>query len=147
MTRIFRSCTLALCLTVPLAWAAAPLSVNAWARASIAGVNNLAVYGKFANESDRPVAIVSVSSPVARRGMIHKTEVKDGMVSMVPMKSLAVPSGQTVECGPGKCHIMLMGVKHALKPGDTFKLTLGFEGGQSQTVDVKVGAISQMTAP
>ena len=79
--------------------------------------------------------------------MIHKTVIRNGMVSMEPMHRLEVPPGKTVECKPGKCHIMLMGLKQPLKQGDDFKLGLVFEGGSSTDVTVKVGSIDQMTAP
>lgn len=130
-----------------MAWAVTPLSASLWARASIAGVDNVAVYGKFTNPGEMPVAIVSVSSPIAKSAMIHKTRVKHGMASMVPMTSLRVPAHQSVECKPGKCHIMLMGVNRPLKVGDSFALTLGLAGGGSVTTEVKVGSIAQMTAP
>lgn len=129
------------------AQASTSLDVSAWARASIAGVDNIAVYGTFTNSGDTPVAIVSVTSPVASGAMIHKTVIDQGMVSMKPMKSLPVPAGQTVVCKPGKCHIMLMGVKHPLKPGEHFEMSLGLQGGSSLDVMVKVGSIAQMTAP
>lgn len=151
MASIIRFSTLLVCfawlIQSPQAEAKTALQVNAWARATIAGVNNAAVYGTFRNTGDRRVAIVSVSTPVAKSAMIHKTVVKGGMVSMAPMKSLPVPAGQTVECKPGQCHIMLMHMKHPLKPGDHFTLTLRLSNGASIDTDVKVGTIGQMTAP
>ena len=147
MASFFRVVFTLILLAASTARAESPLTVNIWARASIAGVPNAAVYGSFSNPGKQAIAIVGVSSQVAKSAMIHKTETKDGMVSMVPMKSLSVGPGQSRVCKPGKCHIMLMGLKRPLKPGDQFKLTLKLSSGRSQVVDVKVGGIAQMTAP
>ena len=144
---MFRFVVALVVLAASAARADSPLNVDAWARASIPGVPNAAVYGSFSNPGKKAVAIVGVSSRVAKSAMIHRTETRDGMVSMVPMKSLSVEPGQTRVCKPGKCHIMLMGLEHPIKPGDHFKLMLKLSSGGSQVVDVKVGSIGQMTAP
>lgn len=147
MTSFFRVGVALILLAAFSAWAESPLTVHAWARASIAGVPNGAVYGSFSNPGKKAIAIVGISSSVAKSAMIHKTETRDGMVSMVPMKSLSVDPGQTRVCKPGKCHIMLMGLEQPLTPGEHFKLMLKLSSGESQVVDVKVGSIGQMIAP
>jgi len=123
------------------------LDVAAWARASIPGSPNGAVYGQFTNETGKDVVIKSVSTDVAGSAMIHETVIREGMVSMKPVPSLVVPAGKSVTCKPGGCHIMLMGIKHPLTPGDTFAATLHFEDGTSMETTVKVGHIGQMKAP
>lgn len=79
--------------------------------------------------------------------MIHETVTKDGMVSMRPVAALDIPAGKTVECKPGGCHIMLMGLKQSLDPGSKFTLSVNLDDGSTVEVAVVVGGIGQMTAP
>jgi copper(I)-binding protein len=50
-----------------------------------------------------------------------------GVMRMRPLAAgLEIKPGQTVELKPGGYHVMFMGLKQQLKPGDTVKGTLEF---------------------
>ena len=49
-------------------------------------------------------------------------------------KGLAAPARGMVEMKPGSYHIMLIGMRHNLDPGDTFALTLYFEKNDPVTI-------------
>ena len=51
---------------------------------------------------------------------------------------LAIPSKAAVELSPGRTHVMLTGLDHRLKRGQTFMLDLDFERSADQKVRVKV---------
>jgi hypothetical protein len=72
---------------------------------------------------------------------VHETINDNGAMKMRPVPSLTLDPGKPVTLKPGGYHIMLTGLKSALKPGDSFPLTLTFEHAQPVTVTVKVEAM------
>jgi copper(I)-binding protein len=83
--------------------------------------------------------LISASGDVAEMIQVHETKEKDGMMMMEEAKAgIPVPANGTVEMKPGGIHVMLMNLKHDLKVGDTFKLTLKFQSGKEVSVDVPV---------
>ena len=79
----------------------------------------------------------------AKRADIHRTQMKDGMMTMRPMGELILRPGSSVLLRPGGMHVMLMGLTAPLKKGGSFDLTLNFEKAGSLTVKVgieKIGA-------
>jgi copper(I)-binding protein len=58
---------------------------------------------------------------------------------MRPVASLPVGPGHDVTLAPGGSHVMLMGLKQPLKPGDHFPLTLTFAHAGAVTTEVTVG--------
>ncbi len=61
-----------------------------------------------------------------------------GMMSMSPVDRIELPADETVFLEPGGYHVMLLDLAAPLEVGDTFELTLEFESGESQTVEVEV---------
>jgi copper(I)-binding protein len=57
---------------------------------------------------------------------------------MVPLREVVVPAKGKLEFKPGGKHIMLMGLKRALKVGEKVPLVLKLDGGQSLTVQAVV---------
>ena len=62
---------------------------------------------------------------------------QNGMMIMRQVDSLALPAGHPVTLGSSD-HIMLIGLKHGLKPGDSvpLKLTIEFSGRHRESVEV-----------
>ena len=112
---------------------------NAWARAT---APHAEAGGVFLTLTDRglPDALIGASTPISASAEVHET-VRDGdIMRMRATPSVPLPTGKSVELKPGGLHIMLMGLKQQLKPGDQFPLTLRFEHAQPVTVTVTVGA-------
>ena len=61
-----------------------------------------------------------------------------GAMQMLPVSTVEIPAGETVEFKPGGHHIMLIDLVEPLKLGDTFELTLMFEKAGEKTVSVEV---------
>jgi len=57
---------------------------------------------------------------------------------MEHVMSATIPTKGSLELKTGGLHLMLMGLKRSLGSGDTVRLTLKFEGGFVQTMDVPV---------
>ena len=100
---------------------------NAWARATVPGQG---VSGAFLSvKSLRAAKLVKVESAIADSVEIHSMIMKNGVMEMRKLETLALPAGKLVKLAPGNLHLMLIDVKQQLKPGDKvpFKLTLQYD--------------------
>jgi periplasmic copper chaperone A len=86
------------------------------------------------NRGSASVALVGAASPDADMVMLHTMAV--GRMDPVTRLDIA-PEGRLL-CAPGRCHLMLMGLRRALAAGDTVSLELRFEGAASVTVRAPV---------
>jgi len=120
---------------------------DAWSRPAIAtGV----VYVSLANHARVADRLLGADSPVARAVELHEsTETKgsgmamNGMAmgsitSMHPVAFIRLPARRTVRLAPGGYHIMLIGLKHELRAGQSFPLVLRFAHADTITVAVHV---------
>ena len=132
------------------------LSVSgAWARTTPAGATNGAVYLTVTSPRADHLVGVSVDPAVAAAAEMHATMEAgegssmanmpgmdhsdgDGMSSMHPLTSIALPKGRAVSFTPGKRHIMLTGLTGPLVAGATFELVLHFERAAERTVQIEV---------
>lgn len=140
---ILRGVTLAaaVALLAPLpAKAAAPIEVlQPWSRPAVAGTNGIG-YMVLANHGRSADALVKVESPLAARVEMHASTMTGGVMSMKPETRVAVPAGGRVTFGPGAYHLMLIGLKKTLKPGDHAPATLTFASGARLKVAFVVSA-------
>jgi periplasmic copper chaperone A len=116
---------------------------NPWSRATPGKARSGVAYLTISNHGKVLDKVVSISTPAAKRADIHRTQMKDGMMTMRPMGELILRPGSSVLLRPGGMHVMLMGLTAPLKKGGSFDLTLNFEKAGSLTVKVgieKIGA-------
>lgn len=122
---------------------------NAWARRAPAmaaggssamahGGGNGAVYVTITNRGAAADALLSATSDAATTVELHETIHEGGVMKMRPQQRFDVPAGGRVEMKPGGRHIMLLGLTHDLKPGDTVTLTVTFEKAGRMTVEAPV---------
>jgi periplasmic copper chaperone A len=105
---------------------------NAWIRWL---PNNLpaAGYVTLANNSDKPIDLVDISSADYGSAMLHQTVSSGSTQKMVMVDKLTVPAHGEAQIAPGGYHVMLEDAKHKIAPGDTVHLKLRFSDGE--TVD------------
>ena len=111
---------------------------NAWARRAAmmekgkdGGTGNGAVYLRIRNSGGKPDALVGASSDAAESVEIHETYRDMDMLMMRPVERLEIAPGKAVELKPGGYHLMLLNLKHDLKPGGSIGVILKFrEAGQ-----------------
>lgn len=108
-----------------------------WSRATSAQQPNGAAYFTIGN-SGAADTLTGASTPQAASADLHETVTSGGVMQMRPLSSVAVPHGKLVTFAPGGLHVMLMGLKQPLKPGDSFPLTLTFAKAGDVTVNAKV---------
>lgn len=115
---------------------------NVWARPTRVGMGGKvtsAAYMIIANKGDETDRLVGIMSDVAEAAEIHQTIREGDVMRMQPVTGgLEIPAGGSVELKPGGYHIMLIGVKRELKPGDRFSLVLEFQKSGRKTIQVEV---------
>jgi protein SCO1 len=95
-------------------------------------------YVTILNRGMAPDALLSATADVATSVEVHETRNMSGMMMMERVPRIVVPPGARVELKPGGYHLMLIGLKHALIPGQTVTLTLAFERAGSITARAEV---------
>lgn len=115
---------------------------DAWARATPGRAETGAAY--LTIRSPTADRLVAAATPVAQKAELHTMEMAGMVMKMRPAESVAIPAGKPVVLKPGGLHIMLMGLKKPLQPGQSFPLTLTFDKAGSRTVEVAVEKIGAM---
>jgi periplasmic copper chaperone A len=128
-----------LCMAVissAYAQAGPPIEIShAWSRATPASAATGVVYLKVVNHGTADDRLTGASTAVASKAELHITLNDNGVMKMRPLADVPVKAGGSAEFKPDGMHIMLLGLKHPLKAGDHFPLTLTFE---------KAGAVKTM---
>lgn len=106
-------------------------------RPTVAGQTSGAAYLTLANQGTRADKLVGLTSPVAKSVEIHTMSMDGNVMKMREVAAIELKPGETVAMNPGDgFHLMLIGLKQALKVGDKFPLTLRFE--KAGKLDVSV---------
>jgi copper(I)-binding protein len=125
---------------------------NAWARrtppmaqqeqgghgGSALNPDNSAVYVTISNHGGEADALISAMTTIATAVELHETIEQDGKMVMQPRSQFDIPAGGRLEMKPGSYHIMLLGLKQGLKPGDTVKVTLTFRKAGEMSLEAPV---------
>jgi len=110
---------------------------GAWAWPVTAG-GTATVYLTIVNGGHMADALVSAHTEVAQTVEFHEMHMKGDVMHMQPVSQLEVPAHGQVALQPGNGHLMLVGLKRDLKPGDHFPLALHFAKGGEVTLTVEV---------
>lgn len=123
--------TLALAVVAGRAHAGPLRLERGWSRPVPAGLSVGVGYGVVVNDGPRPDRLVSASSPAARSVELHESMMSTGpggaMSHMAPLAGVDVPAHSRVAFAPDGRHMMLLGLKRPLKPGETAPVTLVFQ--------------------
>lgn len=123
--------------TAPAMAQTGALEVNhAWARATPGKSDIGAAY--LTIRSPTADRLVGASTPVAKEAQLHTMTMSGMVMKMRPLAAVNIPAGQPIALAPGGVHVMLIGLKSPLKPGQSFPLTLTFAKAGKRTVDVAV---------
>ncbi len=108
-----------------------------WARPTIPNRPG-AVYLGVHNLGDAPDRLVGARAEGVGAVELHRSEEKDGVMTMTPVDSVEIPAGGMAHLGPGGLHLMLFDIEGRLEAGATLPLTLEFERAGDVAVDVPV---------
>jgi copper(I)-binding protein len=118
-----------------------------YARATVPHQPTGGAYLTIENRGKDGERLVSAASPVAKSVEIHTMSMEGNVMKMRAVPALEIKPGDKVEMQPGHgYHIMLLGLKQALKAGEQFPLTLNFEKAGKLEVSVKVEDIAAKAA-
>lgn len=96
--------------------------------ASPAAMSTGAVFLTISNSGESADRLLSAATDLTIAVEIHEVADEGGVMKMRPLTDgLEIPAGESVELMPGGFHIMLIGLKGDLVPGDSFELVLTFE--------------------
>ena len=69
----------------------------------------------------------TASTGMANQVQLHFMGMQGDVMKMNEVAAIDLPSGKTVELKPGSYHLMILGVKAPIKPGDNLKMKLKFQ--------------------
>jgi len=110
---------------------------GAWAWPATAG-GTAAIYLTVVNGGHMADALVAAHSEVAQAVEFHEMRMEGDVMHMQPVSQLEVPAHGQIALQPGDGHLMLIGLKRDLAPGDQFPLGLRFASGIEVTIMVEV---------
>ena len=125
----------------------ADISVSdAWSRESPAMAHAGAVYMTLTNDGREDDALVGARSDVCETVELHESIMENDVMKMQPVEGgrIVVPAGASVELKPGGLHVMLIGMKQTMTPGDTFTLELEFEQSGAMELEVEIRDAGEM---
>jgi len=117
---------------------------NAWVRATVAGQPSSGAFMTVTASTDSK--LLSVQSPVAKVVQIHESSMKEDVMKMQQVQSVALPAGQPVSFDPHGYHIMLMDLTGQIKEGDKVPLTLTVEDTRGERETIQVEAVAKALA-
>ena len=88
-------------------------------------------------------SLLGVSSPAAVRTELHEMKREGGMMTMAPIKDVAIAAGSTVKFEPGGKHTMLYDLSPELRAGGKIPLRLAFANGKTIEVEAELRAPGQ----
>jgi copper(I)-binding protein len=94
-----------------------------------------------------PDALVGATTPVAESATLHESSNTGGIDRMRAVPALQVAPGAPLRLAPGGGHLMLSSLRKALRPGETFPLTLIFRSGARVETIVRVESAHSTHAP
>lgn len=131
------STLLSVLLVCPTALAEIKIS-GAWVRATPPQLKVTAGYMTIANAGRESDALIAVSSPWAETVEIHETRLSQGMATMDRLNLVEISGQNEVTLKPMGKHLMIMGLKKALREGQQFPLVLRFKNKGSIQLQVPI---------
>ncbi len=136
----------------PAGGACADIKVSApWSRASVRGASVGVGFLTIENKGKEADRLLGGTTDSAEKVEIHETRSEGGIMKMLALpEGIEIKPGQTVVFKPGAFHLMLVGLKAALFPGEVVHATLNFAKAGPIAVDLPVegfGATGPSAAP
>ncbi|MFJ2446716.1 copper chaperone PCu(A)C [Pseudomonas sp. NPDC087626] len=111
---------------------------DAWVRATVAGQQATGAFMTLTASTDSK--LLGVQSPAAKIVQVHQSTMKNDVMSMQPVESVALPAGKAVSFDPHGYHVMLIDLVAQVKEGDSVPLTLIVENAKGEKESIEVDA-------
>ncbi len=116
--------------------------VDPYIRAMPPGQKVTAMFMSMENSSSSLQDLVSVDTTASEHAELHEHKMIDGMMQMGQVENISVDANSSAALKPGGYHIMLIGLKKDLQPGEMVDIKLTFKDGSSKTVKTEVKKIA-----
>ena len=103
-------------------------------RPAPAGAPVTAAYMTIRNEGAKSVVLTGAHCICAPEISAHESSMEQGVMRMRPAPRVTIPSHGEVVFKPGGLHLMVMGLKRAIKSAQRVTLSLSFDGAPDQSV-------------
>lgn len=129
-----------LALSGPLAAQDSAITITDAHARILPGARAGAVYLSIENGGAAPDRLLDAATPIAKAAHLHTSlQGADGMMQMQPVEGgIEIAPGASHVLESGADHLMLMGLVTRPAEGESFPLTLTFEGAGEVTVEVTV---------
>ncbi len=112
---------------------------HAYARPTVAAQTAGAVYLSIENLGKNSDQLVSVSSPVSKSAELHTMSMQGDVMKMREVAGIEIKPSERIVMAPGHgYHIMLMGLKQPLKPGEKLPVSVRFKNAGSLEMQIIV---------
>ena len=105
-----------------------------WVRATkgIADPTMTTVFGEFTNHTGHDLTIVSATNTLTSRTELHQMTMNgDVMVMGTAAAGIRIPANSSASLDPNSAHIMIMGLKSPIQPGDEVTVTAKLDDGST----------------
>ena len=117
---------------------------NALVRAMPPGQPNTAAFMIMINSGNTDIRLTAVKSSISKKSEFHQhKKSKQGVMSMSRVEFIDIKAGGSFTFKSGGHHIMMMGLKRMLKPGESVQLQLFDDNGQDYAFELPVVSIIQ----
>ena len=99
---------------------------------------NSAVFMVIENRSSQADSLIAAESDVADAVEIHLSQMEGDVMVMRQVDGTEIPARGQIELKPGSYHIMLIGIRRDLIPGDIIEITLQFERAPTEVIHAEV---------
>ena len=119
---------------------AADISVTApWSRATVRGASVGVGFFTIENKGKEADRLLGGTTDAAEKVELHESQAEGGIMKMRALpEGLEIKPGATVTMKPGSYHLMLVGLKAVLLPGEKVHLTLKFAKAGVIAIDLPV---------
>lgn len=111
---------------------------DAWIRQAPPGVMMLGGYLQIKNQTDQPLSIKTLTSPLFKKIEIHKTLNENGLSRMMHVPNLTIPPNEQVALVPGNMHLMIMHPTRALQVDEMVLINIELENGDLMSFEAQV---------
>ncbi len=115
---------------------------DAYIRAMPPGQKVTAMFMTLDNHSATQHALLAAKGTVSEAIELHEHKHENGMMTMRQVEKIEIPANGNAALEPGGYHVMLIGLKKNLKPGDKVAIQLLFEDNSTQNIEPEVKMIT-----
>ncbi len=119
-----------------------------WTRATVRGASVGVGYLTIENKGKEADRLTGADTDAAAKVEVHEMKMDGGVMRMRYLPDgLEIKPGATVTLKPGSYHLMLMGLKKPLLPGESVHVTLNFAKAGAIAVEMPVGGFGATKPP